>query len=66
MRGLDEMVAPRRYTEPQVRLIVTSPADGSQDFYVSAMVGMPLPMVAMERKRLASVLRGKGVARWSR
>lgn len=60
MRDCGERVAPRRYTADQVRLIVSSPADGSQDFYVSVMVGMPLPMVAVERARLMGVAHERG------
>lgn len=52
MRERGERVVSRRYTAGQVRLIVSSPADGSQDFYVSVMVGMPVPLVAVERERL--------------
>ena len=52
MREHGERVASRRYTAGQVRLIASSPADGSQDFYVSVMVGMPVPLVAVERERL--------------
>ncbi|PAU67627.1 hypothetical protein B1400_1599 [Bifidobacterium italicum] len=60
MRGSGEVVAPRRYTAGQVRLIVSSPPDGSQDFYVSVMVGMPLPMVAVERARLMGAAHERG------
>jgi hypothetical protein len=65
MRGSGEVVAPRRYTAGQVRLIVSSPLDGSQDFYVSMMVGMPLPMVAVERARLRRVAVDASRGRWS-
>lgn len=63
MAGRDGAMAPRRYTAAQARLIVTSPPDGSQDFYVSVMVGMPLSMVAAERMRLMRALRGAHAGR---
>lgn len=68
MREHGERVASRRYTAGQVRLIVSSPADGSQDFYVSVMVGMPVPLVAVERERLrrAAVDASRSTGRWSR
>lgn len=67
MRERGERVMPRRYTAGQVRVIVSSPADGSQDFYVSVMVGMPVPMVAVERERLRrAVMDASGsTGRWS-
>ena len=63
-----ERVASRRYTAGQVRLIVSSPADGSQDFYVSVMVGMPVPLVAVERERLRRAVAdaSRSTGRWSR
>lgn len=60
MRERGEHVMPRRYARWQVRLIVSSPPDGSQDFYVSVMVGMPLPMVAVERARLMGAAHERG------
>lgn len=67
MRERGEHAMPRRYTAGQVRLIVSSPSDGSQDFYVSVMVGMPVPLVAVERERLRrTVADASGYAgRWS-
>lgn len=65
MRGSGEVVAPRRYTADQVRLIVSSPVDGSQDFYVSVMVGMPLSLVAAERARLRRAVVDASRGRWS-
>lgn len=65
MAGCDGAMAPRRYTAAQARLIVTSPPDGSQDFYVSVMVGMPLPLVASERVRLRRVVVDRFKGRWS-
>lgn len=67
MREHGERVASRRYTAGQVRLIASSPADGSQDFYVSVMVGMPVPLVAVERERLrrAAVDASRSTGRWS-
>ena len=63
-----DCVVSRRYTAGQVRLIVSSPSDGSQDFYVSVMVGMPVPLVAVERERLrrAVVDASRSTGRWSR
>lgn len=68
MREHGERVASRRYTAGQARLIVSSPADGSQDFYVSVMVGMPVPLVAVERARLRRVAAdaSRSTGRWSR
>lgn len=65
MRERGEHAMPRRYTAGQVRLIVSSPSDGSQDFYVSMMVGMPLPMVAVERARLRRAAVDMPRGRWS-
>lgn len=67
MREHGERVASRRYTAGQVRLIASSPADGSQDFYVSVMVGMPVPLVAVERERLRRTVvdASKSTGRWS-
>lgn len=68
MRDRGEVVAPRRYTAGQVRLIVSSPVDGSQDFYVSVMVGMPVPLVAVERERLRRAMAlasSRSTGRWS-
>lgn len=65
MRERGEHAMPRRYTAGQVRLIVSSPSDGSQDFYVSMMVGMPLPMVAVERERLRRAAVDMSRGRWS-
>lgn len=65
MRERGEHAMPRRYTARQVRLIVSSPSDGSQDFYVSMMVGMPLPMVAVERARLRRAAVDMSRGRWS-
>lgn len=67
MREHGERVASRRYTAGQVRLIASSPADGSQDFYVSVMVGMPVPLVAVERERLRRTVvdASRPTGRWS-
>ena len=67
MREHGERVASRRYTAGQVRLIASSPSDGSQDFSVSVMVGMPVPLVAVERERLrrAAVDASRSTGRWS-
>ncbi|MCI1195177.1 hypothetical protein MOV40_06655 [Bifidobacterium pseudolongum subsp. globosum] len=67
MREHGERVASRRYTAGQVRLIASSPADGSQDFYVSVMVGMPVPLVAVERERLRRTVvdASRSTGRWS-
>ncbi len=68
MRERGERVASRRYTAGQVRLIVSSPSDGSQDFYVSVMVGMPVPLVAVERERLRRAMAlasSRSTGRWS-
>lgn len=65
MRERGEHAMPRRYTARQVRLIVSSPSDGSQDFYVSMMVGMPVPMVAVERARLRRAAVDMSRGRWS-
>lgn len=66
MRVVDDG-APRRYARWQVRLIVSSPSDGSQDFYVSVMVGMPVPLVAVERERLRRTVAdaSRYAGRWS-
>ncbi|MFQ8744629.1 MAG: hypothetical protein ACLR82_02250 [Bifidobacterium longum] len=34
------------------RLLLLSPLDGSQDFYVSCMLAMPTSLVRVERERL--------------
>lgn len=67
MRERGERVVSRRYTAGQVRLIVSSPSDGSQDFYVSVMVGMPVPLVAVERERLRRTVvdASRSTGRWS-
>lgn len=67
MREHGERVASRRYTAGQVWLIASSPADGSQDFYVSVMVGMPVPLVAVERERLRRTVvdASRSTGRWS-
>lgn len=67
MREHGERVASRRYTAGQVRLIASSPADGSQDFYVSVMVGMPVPLVVVERERLRRTVvdASRSTGRWS-
>lgn len=65
MRERGEHAMPRRYTAGQVRLIVSSPSDGSQDFYVSVMVGMPVPLVAVERARLRRAAVDMSRGRWS-
>lgn len=38
------------------RIIVLSPLDGSQDFYVSCMLGIPASRVRTERDRLLHAL----------
>ncbi len=51
-------------TGVQARLIADSPVDGSLDFYVAAMVGLPVRRVAVERARLRDVLQrveGRGM-----
>lgn len=43
---------PMRLDAEAVRMIVLSPADGSQDLYVSLMLGIPQRRVGIMRSRL--------------
>lgn len=43
-----------------VRLFLSAPADGSQDFYLSVMAGLPVPVAARERVRIQRSMRVDG------
>lgn len=46
------MMRDLRLDDDARRLLLSVPADGSQDLYVSAMLGIPQSRVAGERKKL--------------